>query len=764
LENWIENYFPHIWADDKKAAIFAAQVQGRRPMRGPATFLKKRTIPTIREGMEYGLKPLSTNPLILTLLKVHEMQRFVSGVSMMQTYKESGLAKFFRTGRHEDGWVRINDAIAKVSQWSEEEQGFIERGYYAMPADAARIINNHLSASLLRNFAPAQVIRVGSNMLNALQLGFSAFHLGFTTMDAIVSKNALAIERLFHGEPLRAAAAFAEAATGPGAAVMNLRRGWQLMKAYSNPSGATPEMLQMVKALQAGGGRAHMDRYYQAAEGVSPFRGAGVRSLAADIRAAMARPQGQVAAMTKAIASFPVEMAQKTWNGLAEIVRIYPKLQVPFEIAGRITRASTAWIMEDVVPLQKLGVFSDLAADWFRRNPEGTPDEMTAAMQSIWRSVDNRLGEMVYDNLFWDRTLKDGLHLGVRAVGWNEGTVREIGGAPQDAIKALDALVQGDKQKAANHAHKIAYVLGLAMTQAIAGAVLQYLMCGEPPRDLKDLMFPRTGRKHQDGSEERLSLPSYVKDIYEYAHHPLTTIANKANPWISVTSQMLTNTDYFGDPITNPHNTSALEDWRDRALYVGKEMVPFGFQQHGQLEGAKEPGWVGDVFGAMPKVGLTSAPGYVTKPDQIASAQHYDEEKRWEKHLRIELSQAKRDNDQDKVHSIQQQLNDLKRSDARERQQYLYDKSHRGASSPSSNSAPAGETEAQRIRREAAERRANRTSSLTDKFGPMIDQGGGRAAIAQRVQQAGYPALAGLIRSIPAQLRPQVAAKLREYA
>ena len=44
-------------------------------MEGSRAFLKQRTIPTTAEGIAMGLKPVSTNPVDLTLLKLYEMQR-----------------------------------------------------------------------------------------------------------------------------------------------------------------------------------------------------------------------------------------------------------------------------------------------------------------------------------------------------------------------------------------------------------------------------------------------------------------------------------------------------------------------------------------------------------------------------------------------------------------------------------------------------------------------------------------------------------------
>jgi hypothetical protein len=80
-----------------------------------------------------------------------------------------------------------------------------------------------------------------------------------------------------------------------------------------------------------------------------------------------------------------------------------------------------AWpIMEYIVQCQKLGVFYELARTELQRlGPNAPREDVREALQKVWDVVDDRLGESVYDNLFWNRTAKDLLHLTVRSVGWN---------------------------------------------------------------------------------------------------------------------------------------------------------------------------------------------------------------------------------------------------------------------------------------------------------------------------------------------------------
>lgn len=741
LDNYIENYFPHYWQDESKAAKLVGMIAGRRPLRGPATFLKQRTVPTVKDGMSYGLRPLSINPLILSALKLHEMQRFYAGVKLMQKFKEAGLARFLRSGQPTpEGWGEINDAVGRVRQWSEAEKGFIERGKYIMPTDGARVINNHLSASALRNFLPAQVFRAASNMLNALQLGFSGFHLGFTTLDAMISKNALGIERLAHGEPLRAAAAFLEGST-PVGAVLNLYRGQKLLRAYSNIADATPEMAAQVKMLQHGGGRVSMDRYFMAAQGVSPFHGVGLTTLARDVKAALTGPERSVTDAAKAIGSFPLSYATKLWRDLQSMAVTYPAWQIPFEAAGRITRASTSIIMEKIVPLQKLGVFSDMASDYLRRHPAATPEESMAAMQTAWQSVDNRLGEMVYDNLFWNRTFKDILHFMIRAVGWNYGTISEIAGAPVDAVKMLDKTLQG-KLKANDLGHKIPYVMAMTGTTMLFGAILNYLFTGKPPDEPKDYFFPRTGGVTRYGTPERVSLPSYAKDVFEYSQEPGQTMLNKLNPIFNIISEIWKNEDFFGNAIYDPEATD-VEKTRQALQHVGREATPFSLQGAKQIHGSEQDTTEGKVKTALPFIGITPAPGRITSPDEMETARAARKEQSYAAGLKYRMKDALEHGDADKARELMEQY-----KAARLRARHL---------TVETKKDKAKGTKAQREQKREGEKTSMNDLTLL----PITDSASKREAV-RTILDAGHPALAALVDTLPVKLRPMVAAALRE--
>src|SRR5207244_2485700 len=110
--------------------------------------------------------------------------------------------------------------------------------------------------------------------------------------------------------------------------------------------------------------------------------------------------------------------------------------------------------------------------------------------------------------------------------------------------------------------HRMAYVVGLPLIVGALGSMYQYLMTGEGPKDIQDAFMPRTGRKKPDGTDERVMLPTYMKDIAPLAiagkrgFIPLVSRAvsmaeNKLHPTLTMIGQMLHNQDYYGNQIRN---------------------------------------------------------------------------------------------------------------------------------------------------------------------------------------------------------------------
>jgi len=724
LEHFIDNYFPHIWEDPKKAKDVIRKMFGKRPLQGSKSFLKERTIESIEAGIKKGLIPASYNPVDLVMTKLYEMRKYVMAHKVLQAYKAMGLAKFVAVGmKPPEGWVKVDDSIStvygspmiqiqeafdkqiysayekimndlgidyktkakiggkrwgyyrpfgdeivrkfggdlgmigphEIGHWIDEHYGLqavmfgdkrlmspmiaenmikkaeregrtsdalkmreqvtrnneiraladasgtakyyrrkgtekmafmietfqhapdqfkqlapetykfltnwmkfgpaadklkplfdikpsielgvgasevyagglVISGYNYMPGDAARIINNYLSPGLRKNFF-YNLYRNAGNSLNQFQLGLSAFHAGFTTIDVMISKMALGFNQMMDG---KWADAFQSLVAIPANPISNIIRGDKLLKAwYGKPTDA--KTAAIAEAMASAGGRARMDKFY----------------------------------LVEAHKQLKKNIAQ------GKLVNAF------FSMVLSLVEKASMPIMNELVPRQKLGVFFDIMDYEIKKNPKLTHEELRRMAQKAWDSVDNRLGQLVYDNLFWDKTVKDLLMGSVRSLGWNLGTLREVGGGAIDFARMLNNIRQGKKPE---NSYRTGYLLALPILVGILGAIYQYLRTGQAPSELKDYYFPKNGKVDRNGDPQRVSLPTYMKDIYHYTKHPFRTVMNKLAPQNAMIFQMLENKDYYGTEIRNVDDP-ALKQLAQEGKFFLEQLLPFGIRQAGR--------------------------------------------------------------------------------------------------------------------------------------------------------------------------------------
>lgn len=284
-------------------------------------------------------------------------------------------------------------------------------------------------------------------------------------------------------------------------------------------------------------------------------------------------------------------------------------------------------LMNKWVPNLKNAAFMNLvdAAD-ATLGKDATAAERALAYQKAGNTVDGIMGQMNQDNLFWSKTTKDALAIGMRSPGYNIGTAQQIGGGLKDLLqahpfKALEAAKSegiGAGAKAVlpesiqslisgkGLSTRSAYTVAMTANTAVLGAVATYLFTGHGPKSPIDYFYPPTGRTDKNGNPERISLPSYAKDIFSFAHNPGQTLANKSSPLLSTGLQVASNKDYFGNMVRNPQD-SLKTQLSQTGKYLGKQALPFSVSNSSQRVDKGAGTKVQSFFGLNP------APGYITK-------------------------------------------------------------------------------------------------------------------------------------------------------
>jgi len=725
LQTWYENYFPRAWEDPRRATQVIRDFFNRRPFEGGKSFLKKRTYPTMKEGRDAGLKPLTDNPVTMALWKIQEMDRYIAAHRTLNDWKAEGSAKFVDARNVEiqkamtrGGWKKIEDPIGTVygpsiqqiaeypnegkwkglqavadaleitqkrgflnlrnalgrasrsgtvstlhgtaedvlgheighqidfragsgqrfvidypdaqtvarlreayktikdtkgtsvearrdarqtiaslkdkiqqrkefakqlrdladlregrkeythkreekmallaQMWTDAREqfqrtapmvfnewkafleenpklhglrdlegnakitelsqpydvgGLVIKGHYWAPEGLARLMDNHLMPGLVEKSGLFRGILGLNNHLNLYNLGLSVFHVGKTTLEATISKGALAYEALLRGHPLTFAKNLAEVPVAPFTAAI---RGNRMLKEWYGPGSEGTEIGMLADKATSAGARARMDSIYR----------------------------------TRVREQFTRALSQGNLPGAL--------LRAP----SAAMETMTSLIMDQVVPRLKFGVFADMASQHLEQmGATATSLTVDRAMANDWNSVENRLGEVTRDNLFWNRYARDLSTALLRADQWFLGTVREVGGGLADLIVQPVRAMQG---KPVN-LNRATYIASMITVHMLYSGLYQYLKTGKGPEEPEDWFFPRNGEKDELGRPQRSSIPSYVKDVYGLGTHFWQTMKNKLAPSIPLIGDLATNSDFYHTQIRNPED-SAL----DQAGAVGK--------------------------------------------------------------------------------------------------------------------------------------------------------------------------------------------------
>jgi hypothetical protein len=540
------------------------EISGRGPLEGSKAFLKRRTFPTIADGRKAGLAPLSDNPVTLTLMKIHQMDKYIMAHRMLPDWAESSRAKLVEKGEDPPpGFHLIDPAIGSVYEtplpdWAagirEKRSREPVANWYA-EAGSAQLLNNYLGPRLTR-FAAVRAVMGLNNVMNMFNLGWSGFHLTKTAIEAGFSRLAIGVEALERGHPIKAAKHILAA---PAAPFTSFLTGDKMMKEWHRPGSQAASLGAIMDHLTSGGARARMDQMYRTEIGASLRRA----------------------------------LQQGNWPG-AVIRAPFAAMELPTKI-----------LMDQVVPRMKMGTMAEMAkADLERLGPRATTEDALRLMAETVNSVDNRMGEVARDNLFWNRYASDAAMILMRADQYFLGTVREIGGAAADIVRQPLNAMRGRPV----NLKRLSYVQSMILMHMAASAIYQKLHTGKWPEETKDYFFPKNGQIDAEGRPERASFPSYIKDAFAFATHPVRALENRVAPALSMFSELLRNADFYNVEIRHPDDKLPRQA-AETGKYAAQQFIPRSVESY-QRE-AK--------LGASPELraeqffGITRAPAEVSQ-------------------------------------------------------------------------------------------------------------------------------------------------------
>jgi len=299
-------------------------------------------------------------------------------------------------------------------------------------------------------------------------------------------------------------------------------------------------------------------------------------------------------------------------------------------LAGQVSKP----FFEHWIPNLKAAALTREAEALFRRRPDimNDPAKMKVALNAIGKQVDNRFGEMFYNSLFWNRTIKDAAIGSFLSLGWNLGFAREfVGGALEPAARRMmnaptptRALIRDVTSKSTN---LLVYTMGaMAMN-----AMMNKYFTGEDAQGM-DYIFPRIGGTNTDGTPRRLSTPHYTRELPMAEKNIEEQGGNVA--WgltqmlwhklmFAPVQEAFQNKDYFGGQIFDPNAPAYKQATQFFGHLVTDQISPMsvtGAQRALELSGKpKDLGSLaraaasGDRDVWLPFLGYGPAPSYASR-------------------------------------------------------------------------------------------------------------------------------------------------------
>lgn len=608
---FINDYYSHLWKE--KPSQVADTLNTFMSRQGSGRSLKARSIPTIEEGIAAGLTPRVENPIQATILYAQNMSRYLATHDFQNELENAGQLKWHAPGQQPAGWAPIDGIrserarggfVPEGSNTGDYVGGILQKRY--APEDVARIYNRAYS----RGFESGDArdvwvgMREASNAMTMLKLGLSGYHGLTMANEAVISEAARGVGAAARGKFGTAAKALGGAVAAPvRSAVRGQRMGRELLGVRAPDAFSEKVNAAYVRS----GGRLKMDQIYRARASGSFYQALKRGTLKRELGDAAKRIYGDNPSMLD-------------------------RAKGVIDLAGDTIQAVSAPLFEDYIPAVKRGAFAHHMEDFLHENPMASQDAIDHYATKLQDTIDNRFGELVQDNMFWHRQMKQLAHVIMLSPGWNIGTVREIVGGLADMPGSAKSLIRGK-----GISMRTGYVAALAGVTALEGAIITYLATGSAPKG-RDFLAGRTGGTDvTSGEPERVMLPGYQKDVYavtEAVHNGsagvLQELNNKLNPALSTAIDELSNKDWRGLPIRRPPGVAPSPEDPSPMDDVIERFSPISIGQLGKRK-------VGtNIPAAAAVLGVRPAPGYITSPERTEALRTKYNTLDWRKKLKAD--------------------------------------------------------------------------------------------------------------------------------
>lgn len=550
---YIENYFPALFKEKEKAREFTKNFYSK--LRSTPGFAKKKYYKYIEEAEAAGLTLISDNIATIILKRVEATLRNKMRNDVMIRLKEMGFMVFNKAGKEiPHGWSKTKDESLRmiVKKGKKGEEEFIYTGDYIFPNPVTRLLNKWLSPSLWANETwigkGYRAMMAIKNAQASVMLTLSSFHAIETAISSKAVLDEIGVRQITRGQYLKGIKTLMEAPFFP---LISLVRGWEGRSAWRKGAKSKYQKWALEIYLR-GGGR--------------PMAGEQFRN-----------------------------------NGIKQIQKALAKgdyLGVGVNIIPMFAEIASYLVMDFWIPRLKEMAYLRTAADYLENSPTASRMEQDIELSKIWNDTDDRFGQLVYDNIFWPKVIKE-LFMGFQfSFGWGFGSGRQIVGAHFDLAKSVRDVFEGEEVYVTRRSlYHILYLINIGLI----GGLTTWALTGERPKEILDFFNPRSGYFNDDGSPERYTIPSAAKEYTSFREAirkkgwllgPLKVVGNKMAPLLAqFIDVVIENQDYYGTEIRNT-NSPLYKQTQQVMQYLVMASMPLSFQGIRRMAGKhKDAPW-----------------------------------------------------------------------------------------------------------------------------------------------------------------------------
>lgn len=639
---YLDNHFRIFWKEipgQVKPEGFIAKTKSlilpKRPLKGTQGMLKQHTLTTVSEGIQKGGVPVSYNPQTLMEMSYADSYKYLTALRMWNGAKDLGLRRFKKLSDPEiPGFRKISDPIAQ--SYFKVKEGLAKNGEWVVEDNFARILENHLSRDYLRESEIGSALVDTKNTMTMVELGLSAFHGVFEGIESSGSDIGLGLRQfvnvgLMQRNPKYLAKGAKTLIRGltQGGVITKTKLGSDIINYLKSPE-------EFIKATRG----EKFIKEFPEAMGIlnDAFSGGMQLKMAEGYR-------------TNWRESMKTEWKEGNYIG-ASILRFPPaaveRMMMPL-FDSFIPRLKGATFFEE---------FSTALLENKKALDSGKITRPELARRT-WDFIEDRFGEMNFDNLYWNNTLKTSLQFAFRSITWKLGNMRAaLGGIPEQAFevgKSMASYSRAMKIPLNKNAGvkvnmnimlreleipkltpKFSWLAGMSLNTVLISSIISKGTTGKYPWEhaknaanlIYQIIYPRVSK---DDESKRIATPTYWGDLAHLQHDPKGYITSSLSSTLTEFSDIWANKDFYGNWIYNPSDPIHKQTM-DSLKYIFP--TPFSIQNFSKAFKKGEP--LGEALEGF--AGLRKAPFYIREPDK---QQYFDLRKQQEQQRKKLLKEAK---------------------------------------------------------------------------------------------------------------------------